>query len=89
MVYILSAAVLGVMIMLLPILVFTPTLNGSSGVFSTDVVDMFSAAQTLGKSDVGGVSFPSSVTHVGLVVIIGLIIALSTYFYIKKRTSLI
>ena len=89
MVSILSATVLGITIMLLPILAFTPTLNGSSEVFSTDLIERFSNAQTLGKSDVGGVLFPSSVTHVGLVVIIGLIIALSTYFYTKKRTSFI
>ena len=86
---ILLATILGITIMLLPILAFTPTLNGSSEVYSADLIERFSDAQILGKSDVGSVSFPLSVTHVGLISIIGLAIALSTYFYMKKRTPLI
>jgi hypothetical protein len=81
------AVILGISIMLLPILVSFPTLNGSSGLLSTDLVERFSAAQTLGKSDTGNISFPSSITHAGFIVVVGLIIALSTYFYVKKRTS--
>ena len=87
MAYILLSTVLGITIMLLPLLVFTPPLNGPSGVFSTDAIERFSAAQTLGKEDVGSVPFSSSVTHVGLIVIISLIIALSTYVYTNKRIS--
>ena len=56
-----AALVLGISIMLLPILVTSPTLNGSSGLLSTDLVERFSAAQTLGKSDIGSISFPSSI----------------------------
>jgi len=87
MVSIFSAVILGISVMFLPILMSLPTLNGSSGLLSKDLVERFSDAQTLGKSDMGGVSFPLSITHVGFVVIVGLVIALSTYFYVKRRAS--
>lgn len=73
--------------MLLPILVFTPAQNGASEVFSMDLIERFNAVQTLGKSDVGSVSFPSSVIYIGSLVLISLIIALSTYMYAKKSVS--
>lgn len=84
---IISATILGITIMLLPILVFTPTQNGPPEASLTYLNERAKAAQTLGKSDIGAVAFPSSFIQAGLVVIIGLIIALSISLYIKKRAS--
>lgn len=92
MIPIVSATVLGITIMLLPILLVTPAYWDkqlevtSTESFSTDLNEKVRTAQTAGKSDIGALAFPSSIIHAGLVVILGLIIAFSTsLLYIKKK----
>lgn len=99
---IVSAAALGIVIMLLPILAVTPTTQptfqsdqpqvpsaeeeGVRGLI--DLSEEVRAAETLGKSDVGAVAFPSSFIYAGLVVVLGLIVAFGTSLYAKRRVSL-
>lgn len=83
---IISAAVLGITFMLLPVLLFTPTFQYSQPETSLiDLNERITAIQTSGKSDIGAVAFPSSVIHAVIIGILGLVIALSTSLYIKKK----
>jgi len=80
------ATILGIIIMLLPILALTPTHQYSqTQALSIDLSEKVRAAQTLGKSEMGAVAFPSSVTHAGFVLILGFITALGTSLYVKKE----
>lgn len=83
-----SAVILGMIIMLLPIMVVTPDQTDQPEVFPMDLTGRLNAVQTLGKSDVGAIPFPSSVIHVGSLTLISVIIAFGTYLYVKKRTTL-
>jgi len=83
---IISAAILGVAMMLLTFLLFTPAYQVTrTERFSTDSDEEVKAAQTMGISDVGIVTFPSSLIHAGLVIIFGLLIAFGTSLCTKKR----
>jgi ABC-type spermidine/putrescine transport system permease subunit I len=88
MISVISATMLGVMIMLLPILVLTPTYQYSTPeAILAKSNERFGDAQTLDEPDLGTVVFHSSVIQAGLVVFIGLITALGTSLYIKRRAS--
>jgi hypothetical protein len=74
--------------MLLPIMILTPEQTDQPEVFSMDLTGRLNEAQTLGKSDVGIIPFPSSIIHVGSLTLIGVLIAFCTYLSMKKRISL-
>ncbi|MEM2110539.1 MAG: hypothetical protein QXX08_01520 [Candidatus Bathyarchaeia archaeon] len=89
------AIALGIMVMLIPIAVFTPFLvttqysqesSLSDDDYSAPIRKVDEAAQTYGKIDVGPVFFPSSLFHATLIVAAGLITGLSVWLYFKKRT---
>jgi hypothetical protein len=68
-------------------MILAPEQTDQSEVFSMDLTGRLYEAQTLGKSDVGAIPFPSSMIHVGSLTLIGVLIALGTYLYMKKKTS--
>lgn len=89
---IVSAAMLGVIVMIIPILVVTPIyqhqeaeLAASEERFQTELDEEVKAAQALGKADVGAAAYPSSLIQAGILVILGLIVAFGTSLFIKKR----
>jgi len=83
---IISATILGMALMFLSILVFTPTIHwrDQPEVSSMDSNEMFKGPQTTGKSDLGA-AFPSSLLHAGLVAMLSFLIALSTCLIIRKK----
>lgn len=82
-----SAVILGLVIMFLPIMILTPEQTDQSESFSMDLTGRLNASQTLGKSDVGSIPFPTSVIHVGSLTLFGLIIAYGIFLYMKKKTA--
>jgi len=88
---IVSAAILGVTIMVLPILVVAPTYQYheaetmSSEKLSESLNEEVKAAKAVGESDVGALVFPSSLIYAGFVMILGLVAAFGISYYAKKR----
>ena len=84
---VISAVILGAVIMFLPILLFGPVYQyGQADTKSaTDMNQEFGTAQTLGRTDVGAVGFPSSLVYAGIVVAVGFVVALSMSFWVRRR----
>jgi hypothetical protein len=64
----------------------TPESTDQPEVFSMDLTGRLAASQTLGKSDVGSIPFPTSILHAGSLTLFGLIIACGIYWYMKRKT---
>jgi len=88
-----SATILGVTIMLLPVLLVRPSFQydqpqpASSESLSNDLTEEVKGAQVEGKSDVGAVAFPSSLIHAALVTLLGFVAALGISSYAKRKVS--
>jgi len=88
---IISAAILGITIMLLPILIVAPTYQynqpraASSEKLSDGSNEEVKSAQAVGESEVEAMAFPTSLVHAGVIAIAGLIVALAISFYSKKK----
>lgn len=83
------AVVLGITVMVLPILLVTPSYQYGEAATSTEKLSVepkeeTRAAQAVGGSNVVATVFPTF-TQAGLVVIAGLIIAFGISLYVKKK----
>lgn len=66
------ATFLGILIIVIPLQLFPVTFQSQSD-------------EILGEKDNSVISFPSSALHGGLVVLLGLTVALATFLYNRKR----
>jgi len=97
--YVAMAVTFGVIVMLIPIMVFAPFYvatdvrtdvsqqeNGSKTVPTPQTFNALEeAAQTYGRIDTGPAPFPASLLHVMLIVAVGFSFALGVSQYYKRR----
>jgi uncharacterized membrane protein YukC len=90
----LIAIALGIIVMLIPVIVFKLFIvtsqyaresSLSNGNYSVPNRGVDEAAQTYGKIDVGPVSFPNSLFYATLIVVAGLITGFGTWLYFKRK----
>lgn len=90
-IFVVLAGILGITMMVLPILLLTPTYQygeaPSTEKLSVESKEETGAPQATGEPDVMATLFPSSLTQAGLVVILGLIIAFGASLYVRKKVS--